>query len=646
MRRTQFGKSIAVALAMSLITTATLPLMAGIAKASSTTETVSATTASTDGQPGGTPPSDGGPGGGTPPSDGGPGGGTPPSDGGPGGGTPPSDGGPGGGTPPSDSGTGGGTPPSDAGGAPAGGNGGVPGGADTMTYNYTGTLSGVLVADGEEKISDGETYTTSTADQNVALVQNAGTLAITNDTFTKSGDDTNGDNCNFYGLNSILLAVNSGSTAYISKSSLSADSEGSNGIFSTDNAAVYANEDTINTTSDNSRGLDVTYGGTILANEMTISTQGDHSAAVASDRGGGSISVTNSTLTTAGSGSPLLYSTGDLEADHVTGTSAGSQIAGMEGLNTILIYNSTLTSELEDRTASDPIANGIIIYQSTSGDAEATTGETATFEAFNSTLKSDIASGAMFYFTNTKANVVLSDTVLDFDSSKAGLMAIQGNDSNNWGTAGRNGAEVSFTGLGETLNGDIDVDTISSLDLYLLGGTTYTGAANISANAVNTSATEAPITVNVDSTSSWVVTGDSTVTNLNAEEGASIVDENGKTVTITANGKTVVTGDSSYTITVTGTYSDKVTTDSSNALSTSYIDRSGFDDYYGLETTFGTNGTGNEEETTEASAEETIPETAEPVKAEPNHASPAVYGAVLAIVVLGGAGILVYRRRR
>lgn len=75
-----------------------------------------------------------------------------------------------------------------------------------------------------------ETYTATDADQNAALVQNSGTLTMTDGTLSKSGDDTNGDSCNFYGLNSILLAVNDGSMAYISGSTLKADSEGSNAV--------------------------------------------------------------------------------------------------------------------------------------------------------------------------------------------------------------------------------------------------------------------------------------------------------------------------------------------------------------------------------------------------------------------------------
>ncbi len=58
----------------------------------------------------------------------------------------------------------------------------------------------------------------------------------------------------------------------------------------------------------------------------------------------------------------------------------------MEGLNTILIEDSDLASTMTEATASDPMADAVIIYQSTSGDAESTTGETAKFQAADSTL--------------------------------------------------------------------------------------------------------------------------------------------------------------------------------------------------------------------------------------------------------------------
>lgn len=598
-------------------------------------------------------------------------------------------------------------------GQPGGGNGqpGTPpdgqGGPNTQSYDYSGTLSGKLTADGEEVSSDNETISTTTADENAALVENGGTLKITNGKLQKSGDDTNGDNCNFYGINSILLAVGEKSTAYISNSALASNSEGSNAIFATDGASVYSERNSITTTKGNSRGLDATYGGTIIADGMTIDTAGDHSASLATDRGGGNISVTNSTLNTSGSGSPLIYSTGAIELSGVTGTAEGSQIAGMEGLNHIKIYDSELSSTITDKTASDPVANGVIIYQSTSGDADTSTGERAQFQAVDSTLRSKIESGAMFYVTNTSADILLSGTTLDFDSTKVKLLQVEGNDANNWGRAGSNGADVSFTSLGETLTGDISVDSISSLDLYLLSGTRYTGQILSTANAGSQSAggdaaqggeqaakgadgqsselaagqstgagqhddsaakdaagqssdadstaddSAATITVNLDQDSTWVVTGDTTVFALSAEDGAQIVDEDGKTVTIIADGTTVVKGDSDLTVTVTGSYSQNVTTIEANTISATTIDRDGFDDYYGTSTAFGTDGltatpkTEEKPAAAEESPAETQPAPSTEAATETGTQQSSASWAVAGVIILAAfAGISTYLRKR
>ena len=434
--------------------------------------------------------------------------------------------------------------------------GGMQGGADTMSFDYSGSYAGAIAADGEDISSDGESFTATEADQNAALVQNGGTLTLENALLQKSGDDTDGDRCNFYGVNSILTAVGEGSSATVSNSSLTATSAGSNGIFATDGATVTVSDTSIDTTADNSRGLDATHGGVITADNVNITTAGDHCAGIATDRGGGTITAVDSTVSTQGSGSPILYSTGDIEVENLTGTASGSQIAGMEGLNTICIENSTLTSSITGKTASDPIANGIIIYQSTSGDAEATTGSTATFTAKNSTLSSAIQSGSMFYLTNTSANITLQNTELDFDSSQATLITACGNDSNNWGQAGSNGAAVKVKAINQTLEGDIVADTISSINLTLTKGSTWTGSAIIQDNDSAATTTESPISITVGKKSSWIVTGDCTVSNLTVKNGGTIKDSDGQTVTIVANGKTVVEGTGNVTVTVTGTYNE------------------------------------------------------------------------------------------
>ena len=467
-------------------------------------------------------------------------------------------------------------------------NGNFGGGANTMSYDYTGSYTAALTADGSEVASDGETTEATESDHNVVLAKNGGTMTITNATLNKSGDSDNADNNNFYGTNSVSLTVGEDSKTVISGSKITASSSGSNGVFATDSGTALVNNTTITTSADNSRALDATYAGTILGSAVTASTDGDHSATVATDRGGGSVSLTDSTLTTNGSGSPLLYSTGDVQVNNVTGTASGSQIAGMEGYNTILINDSTLESTNTDKTGSDPIANGVIIYQSTSGDAESSTGEHATFQAKDSTLKSAIESGSMFYFTNTTADVVLSNTTLDFDTDNATLINASGNDSNNWGSAGSNGATVNFTGRNQTLVGDVTADTISAVNLYLLEGSTWKGAASITDNASASDSTtsDAPITVNVDGTSTWVVTGDTTISALNVASGGKVVDADGNSVTIVAGGKTVVSGDSDITVTVTGTYSTSVDAGSDTELATETIDRSEFDNQFDTSTSW------------------------------------------------------------
>ena len=330
---------------------------------------------------------------------------------------------------------------------------------------------------------------------------------------------------------------------------------GANGVFATNKGTVNVSNTKIKTTGKaNSRGLDATYGGKINANKVKISTKGDHSAAAATDRGGGT--VKNSKVATKGTGSPLAYSTGTINFNNVTGTASGSQIAGMEGYNKIYLVNSNLTSTNNKLSGSDPIKNGVIIYQSTSGDAETSSSKSADFQAKDSTLKTAITSGAMFYVTNTTGKITLENTKLNFNNSKVYLLNVAGNNSNGWGTKGKNGGHVTLTAKNQTLKGNIVVDSISSANVKLTDDSTYTGKTSIVANkyATSSSKSKTPLTISVGSNSKWIVTGNSTVTNLNLVDGGEIVDSQGNKVTIIANGKTVQKGTSSYAVTVKGSF--------------------------------------------------------------------------------------------
>ena len=268
----------------------------------------------------------------------------------------------------------------------------------------------------------------------------------------------------------------------------------------------------ITTYSDKSRGLDATYNGIINAKNVVINTNGQSCAALATDRGEGEVHVSNSVLNTgvskeSGRGSPIIYSTGNITVADSTGTAFVSQIACIEGKNSIELTNCDLSAAAggnrEDNGEYVDLG-GVFIYQSMSGDADV---GTSLFTAKNSVLSIESDSeyyqtAPMFHVTNTKAVIDLEHTELNFGSGT--LLDVSG--QSQWGTVGSNGGELSFNAKDETLDGNIVVDSISSLNMTL-SSTSYVGAINPSDDFGQTN-------IVIESGSDWTLDGDSHVTSL------------------------------------------------------------------------------------------------------------------------------------
>ncbi|MBQ6098503.1 MAG: hypothetical protein IJL02_01400 [Methanobrevibacter sp.] len=265
----------------------------------------------------------------------------------------------------------------------------------------------------------------------------------------------------------------------------------------------------ITTHSDKSRGLDATYNGKITADSVVINTDGQSCAALATDRGEGQIHVSNSKINTgvskdSGRGSPLIYSTGNITAENTKGTAYVSQIACIEGKNSIELSNCDLTGYAEgNRKDGDDYVDlgGIFIYQSMSGDADV---GTSLFTAQNSKLS--IASDSsvykeapMFHVTNTACVINLTNTELSFGSGT--FLEIAG--QNQWGTTGSNGGVAEVNTENENIEGNVIVDSISSLN-WTMTNTQFKGAINSTGNT----------TVNVAGGSTWTLTNDSSVSGL------------------------------------------------------------------------------------------------------------------------------------
>ena len=136
----------------------------------------------------------------------------------------------------------------------------------------------------------------------------------------------------------------------------------------------------------------------------------------------------------------------------------------------------------------------------------------------------------MFYVTNTNCVLKLSGVDITNEDSDAYLLNICGNSaSHGWGTAGSNGANVTFTADGQTLEGNIIVDTISTLNMTLTGKSNFTGTINIVDNAQGGTAVSDNAVVTIDKGSTWTLTGNCTLTSL-TNNGT--INFNGYTITL------------------------------------------------------------------------------------------------------------------
>lgn len=373
------------------------------------------------------------------------------------------------------------------------------------------TFKGAYVLDGVKGRLVDKTIGATEGDENTVLLKKGADLTLKNGILNKSGDTTSGDGSNFNGQNAVFLVAGN-SMATIKNSEIYSNSEGSNAIFATgDQTKVMVQNVKIHTKGNSSRGLDATYNGTIIADDVYITTEGAHCAPLATDRGEGTVTVTNSTLSSDGEGSPCIYSTGNITVNNSVGNAAGSECAVIEGKNSITLNNTSLTGNVK---------NGVMLYQSFSGDAN--TG-IARFNAKDSTLTSN-ATGAMFYVTNTQAEVTIENTDLNFPSGV--LINVT---SDRWGKEDANGGDLTFTGIRQKLVGNILANSISRITVNLTKKTSLCGA-------INKDKTAKMATLNMDINSSWDVTDDSYVTILtDADQTLSNINTNGHSIYYNAN---------------------------------------------------------------------------------------------------------------
>lgn len=353
---------------------------------------------------------------------------------------------------------------------------------------------------------------TDSASESHAITADGTTDSYANVEVVKTGD-ADGDEADFYGTNAAVYATN-GATLDLTDVIVTTDGTHANAVFSYGEGTVLnIAHSLIETTGNCSGGIMVTGGGTLNATDLYIHTTGNSSAAIRSDRGGGTENVTGGTYITDGTGSPVIYSTANVTVEDATLESTASQGVVVEGQNSVTLVNCDLTaSNTTKNSDKSDYFQAVMIYQSMSGDADEG-------EAFFSMEGGSLANknGDVFFVNNTVCTISLDGVKVTNEDASGVLLraAVAG-----WGSEGSNGGHVTMTLANEQISGDIVVDEVSELNLTLADGTSYEGAIN----ADNTGA----VYVEIESGSTWTLTGDSYVTSLTCDADA--IDLNGHTL--------------------------------------------------------------------------------------------------------------------
>lgn len=324
---------------------------------------------------------------------------------------------------------------------------------------------------------------------------------------TKTGD-SEGDEADFYGENAAIFATEEG-TLTIKDSLIETNGTHANAVFSYGEGTVVNIADSVIETVGNcSGGLMTTGGGTMNAENLTINTSGNSSAAIRSDRGGGTVTVTKGYYKTTGTGSPVVYSTADITVNDSYMESTASQGIVVEGQNSVTLNNDTLIADNNTKNSDkSDYYQAVMIYQSMSGDADV---GTSAFTADGGSIVNK--NGDIFFVNNTATEIDLTGVEITNEDEEGVFLRAE---AAGWGSEGSNGGKVNMNASAQTINGDMIVDEVSTLNLYLKDGSAFNGAINSDGEAGD-------VYVEIEDGSTWTLTADSYISGLTVSDKAAI----------------------------------------------------------------------------------------------------------------------------
>jgi hypothetical protein len=324
----------------------------------------------------------------------------------------------------------------------------------------------------------------------VIYATNEADLILTKLRMNKTSGSVMDDDRRETGVNSALLADN-GSHVRVEDCEVTSHSSNSDGITMCGQGTIATvQEGKVTTYKSGSAGIVANHNAVITVFKTEVVTASNQSPSFYTIDNG-QIDITEAFGQSAGQASPLFHSSGIMTATKCRMTSAKWTIGNVENGILTLVKNDVKAGGI----------SGFLVYGTKSKAAYGTL-----ILAKNSI---SVAEGPLFLVTNIDdANITVAGNNKISLKGKE-LMSVRSDD---WGVKGANGGHATLTVGKQSLKGNIEVDSISSLTVNLIKKGKLDGQINKVENRC------AQVNVNLAAGSSWTSKGDSYISSITFEQ--------------------------------------------------------------------------------------------------------------------------------
>jgi hypothetical protein len=310
-------------------------------------------------------------------------------------------------------------------------------------------------------------------------------------------------------------------------------------VLAADGGTIDLSDSTVTTTGTGANGVFATGDGSAVnLSNVTIQASADGAHAVMATAGG-TMTLSNVDMTTAGGSSSAIATDrggGTITVSGGTVTASGMNSAGLYSTGDIAVTDGTFNITGAEAAVIEG-ANSITLT-----DTDLTSTKSGKWGVMIYQSMSGDAEGTQGTYTMTGGSLTYTatDGPLFYVTNSTGIITLKGVSltaasgtlinaaAGNWGNSGSNGGTVVLTTDGQVLTGNLVADSISPITATLQNGSSLTGA-------VNAENTAEAVSLSLDATTKWTVTADSHLTVLTDAAGIS-----GSTITnIIGNGHIV-----------------------------------------------------------------------------------------------------------